>query len=161
MKIRVAPAVCVLAVALAMPVVVHAQDRVPDRAHDRDDNRDDRGRAGAYAGGFVGPEDVQVLYQPDPQSYQPDGNLDAQDAGKSFAIVCTISDSGHLSNCYAEANDLNDQNFVRVAMDNARLWVVGPMLRDGEPSAGQSFRLVCRFDRLDDREAPRVASNGR
>ena len=150
MNIRVAPA-AVLAVVLLLPVVVHAQDRYDDR-------NDDRGRSG---NGYVGPEDVQILYQPDPQNYQPDGNLDANDAGKSFAIVCTISDSGHLGDCYAEPNDLNDQNFVRLAMDNAKRWVIGPTLRDGEPSAGQSFRLVCRFDRLDDREAPRVASNGR
>lgn len=111
--------------------------------------------------GYVGPSDVDILFQPDPVSYQPVGNLDTGDEGKSFGIVCTISYSGRLDNCYAEPNDLNDQNFVRAALNNARKWVVGPQLRDGTPSAGQAFRLVCRFDRVGtrDEEARTIASS--
>lgn len=121
---------------------------------------DDRGR-GDEDTGYVSAEDVNIVYQPTPQNYQPDGNLDASDAGKSFAIDCVISDSGRLGGCYAEDNDLNDQNFVRLALENARQWVVAPQLRNGGESAGRTFRLVCRFDRLSDERAESVASNDR
>ena len=122
---------------------------------------DDRGQTDTRDDAYVSANEVDILYQPAPQNYQPDGNLDATDAGKTFAIVCTISDDGHLSGCYVEDNDLNDQNFVRLALANARQWVVAPQMHDGENSAGHSFRMVCRFDRLGDRTAPAVASNDR
>lgn len=122
---------------------------------------DDRDRTEVRDDAFVSTRDVDILYQPAPQNYQPDGNLDTGDGGKTFAIVCTISGDGHLGSCYAEDNDLNDQNFVRLALANARQWVVGPQLRDGESSAGRSFRMVCRFDRLNGETAPAIASNGR
>ncbi len=125
-----------------------------------DRNTSTRGRDEAMDT-YVSAEDVEILYRPDPQSYQPDGNLDTGDGGKTFVIDCVISESGHLSGCYAEENDLNDQNFVRLALQNARKWVVGPQLRNGEPSAGRTFRLICRFDRMDGERAPTVASNGR
>ncbi len=125
------------------------RNRIDDRA------RDDSERT------YISANEVDVLYQPAPQNYQPDGNLDASDSGKSFAIDCTISGDGHLGNCYAEDNDLNDQNFVRLALANARQWVVAPQLHDGGASAGRTFRMVCRFDRLGDQTAPAIASNGR
>ncbi len=139
---------------------VYDGDTIRPLGQPADRDTSDRSRA-EVMDTYVSADDIQIMYQPEPQSYQPDGNLDAGDAGKAIAIDCVISDSGHLSGCYAEENDLNDQNFVRLALDNARQWVVGPQLRNGEPSAGRTFRLVCRFDRTNSGVAPAIASNGR
>ena len=109
--------------------------------------------------GYVGPSDVEIIYQPEAASYRPTSNVDNGDEGKRFSVVCAISLAGRLNTCYAEPNDINDQNFVRVAIENARKWVVGPQLRDGTPSADQAFRFVCRLDRIDgNATAPQVAS---
>ena len=108
-------------------------------------------------GSYVDSSSVDVVYQPAPQNYRPDGNLDGADGGKAIAIDCTISDSGRLSDCYAEANDINDQNFVRAALNNAQQWVVAQTLRDGEPSAGKAFHIGCRFELVGEVAAPAVA----
>lgn len=105
--------------------------------------------AAALAHGVYVPlSDLNIVSRPQVEPYRPDGNLDLSDSGKAFSMVCTIDGAGHLSNCYAEANTLNDQNFVRHGLNDVGQWVVAPSLRDGQPAAGRQVRITCRFDQV-------------
>jgi len=95
---------------------------------------------------YVGLSELNIVSQPVVEPYRPDGNLDIDDSGKAFSMVCTIAGDGHLSDCYAEPNTLNDQNFVRHGLSDVSQWVVAPSLRDGQPAAGRQVRISCRFD---------------
>lgn len=109
--------------------------------------------------------DLQVVSQPSSQPYRPDGNLDVGDNGKAFSMICTIAPNGHLSDCYAEPNTLNDQNFVRHGLQDVSQWVVAPALRDGRAAAGRQVRITCRVNQMpsdapaDGESGQRLASN--
>ncbi len=104
--------------------------------------------------------DAQVVYQPQPTSYQPDASdLDLADQGKAFDVSCTVGDDGHMQDCKAEPNDMADQNFVRIAVSDVQQFVVGPQTRDGEATAGRQFTVTCAFHRLDGVAPTEVASN--
>ena len=81
--------VCLIALLAVLPAAASAQDA------------------------FVPLSDLDIVSRPQIEPYRPDGNLDMGDNGKAFSMVCTIAGDGHLSDCYAEPNTLNDQNFVR------------------------------------------------
>ena len=92
--------------------------------------------------------DVRVVQQPRPAHYQPDStDYDLADRGKTSAILCTVNTDGRMQDCTAQPNNLADQNFVRIGVDNARDFVVGPEARDGSPTTGRILSLTCRFDR--------------
>lgn len=115
--------------------------------------------AGAMAQTVLRMGDVGVLHQPEPASYQPEGNYDLADAGKTFDIACIVGGDGRLSGCKAMANNIVDQNFVTVALDNASGWVIQPRDHFGKSTAGRTFLLICQFKRSDDVEAtPSLAS---
>ena len=102
--------------------------------------------------------DVVVLYQPEPARYVPDGNdLDLSDQGKSFDVTCIITRSGRMSDCQAEDNDLADQNFVRIAVQNVSRWVVGPQTRNGDSSEGLVLVVTCQFQLQGQRDDRQVA----
>ena len=110
-------------------------------------------------GAYVPLSDLNIVSRPQVAPYRPDGNLDLNDNGKAFSMVCTINGTGHLSDCYAEANTLNDQNFVRHGLNDVGQWVVAPSLRDGQPAAGRQVRITCRFDQVPPEGAQKLASN--
>jgi hypothetical protein len=94
--------------------------------------------------------DVNVVQQPQPAHYQPDAtDYDLADRGKTFDIVCTVGNDGHMADCTAEPNGMFDQNFVRIGVDNARGFVIGAQARDGTSTAGRRLSLTCKFHRAD------------
>ena len=113
----------------------------------------------AQAAGELYMNDVNIVYQPTPASYQPQGSdYDLADAGKSFNIACIVTQGGHLGNCQAQANDLVDQNFIRIAVANVGQWMVGPKARDGGASVGRTFVVTCRYSRKDQPSAISIAN---
>jgi hypothetical protein len=42
-----------------------------------------------------------------------------------------------------------DQNFVRLALDSVRKFVVAPVTHDGQPTAGRTFVVTSEFHRVD------------
>ena len=100
----------------------------------------------ARADSYVGLSDLVILYQPDVKPYRPSGSdVDLADQGKSFDIVCTISHSGHLTDCQAYADNIADRGFVASAVGNLRGWVGGDTTRTGEATEGMKVRLTVRF----------------
>ncbi len=100
--------------------------------------------------------DVNVMQMPKPAQYQPDStDYDLADRGKTFDIVCTVGNDGKMSDCAAQPNNLYDQNFVKIGVDNANGFVVGTRARDGSSTAGRKLSLTCKFNRMggDDTEA--------
>ena len=127
--------VCLIALLAVLPAAASAQDA------------------------FVPLSDLDIVSRPQIEPYRPDGNLDMGDNGKAFSMVCTIAGDGHLSDCYAEPNTLNDQNFVRHGLHDVGQWVVAPNLRDGEAAAGRQVRITCRFDEVQPDAPGKLASN--
>ena len=100
--------------------------------------------------------DVNVVQMPKPAQYQPDStDYDLADRGKTFDIVCTVGDDGKVSDCAAQPNNLYDQNFVKIGVDNANGFVVGTRARDGSSTVGRKLNLTCKFNRMggDEEEA--------
>ncbi len=100
--------------------------------------------------------DVNVMQMPKPAQYQPDStDYDLADRGKTFDIVCTVGNDGKMSDCAAQPNNLYDQNFVKIGVDNANGFVVGTRARDGSSTVGRKLSLTCKFNRMggDDTEA--------
>lgn len=106
--------------------------------------------AGAACAQTVSLGDVSVVYQPEPTGYQPQGSdIDLSDAGKSFDIACRIVAGGKLTSCAVQANEINDVNFLRVAVGNVSQWVLAPRTVDGRPVAGRTLIVTCQFRRTD------------
>lgn len=94
--------------------------------------------------------EVNIVYQPQPSGYQPQGSeIDLSDQGKSFDVSCIIGAEGKLQNCQAGDNDLYDQNFVRIAVANVSQWVMSPQTVDGKSSVGRTLLVTCQFRRAD------------
>jgi len=94
--------------------------------------------------------DVHIMQEPSPAHYQPDStDYDLADRGKTFDIMCTVGVDGHMRDCVAQPNNMFDQNFVRIGVDNARGFVVGARARDGSPTIGRTLSLTCKFNRTD------------
>jgi len=94
--------------------------------------------------------DVQVVQSPAPARYQPDStDYDLADRGKTFDIDCLVAPDGRMHDCQALPNNMYDQNFVRIGVDNARGFVVATRARDGTPTAGRTLSLTCKFSRTD------------
>ncbi len=95
-------------------------------------------------------KDVNVVQQPEPARYQPDStDYDLADKGKTFDIDCTVGPDGKMRDCEAQPNDMLDQNFVKIGVDNARGFVVDRAARDGSSTAGRTLSLTCQFSRAD------------
>ncbi len=95
--------------------------------------------------------DVQVMQSPEPARYQPDStDYDLADRGKTFDIDCLVAADGRMHDCQALPNNMFDQNFVKIGVDNARDFVVGMRARDGSPTAGRVLSLTCKFSRTDE-----------
>lgn len=90
-------------------------------------------------------DDFVFVYQPRSKTYMP-SRSDNPDAGKSFEVGCTVAESGHMAECWAETDNIVDQNIVERAVDNVGRWIVAKRLRTGEPSAGMSFLVVTHVD---------------
>jgi len=94
--------------------------------------------------------DVNIMQQPSPAHYQPDStDYDLADRGKTFDIMCTVGGDGRMQNCVAQPNNMFDQNFVRIGVDNARGFVVGARAHDGSSTIGRTLSLTCKFNRTD------------
>jgi len=94
--------------------------------------------------------DVHIMQEPLPAHYQPDStDYDLADRGKTFDIMCTVGGDGHMRDCVAQPNNMFDQNFVRIGVDNARGFVVGARARDGSSTTGRTLSLTCKFSRTD------------
>ncbi len=103
--------------------------------------------------------DVNVMQSPSPAHYQPDStDYDLADRGKTFDIMCTVGSDGRMQNCIAQPNNMFDQNFVRIGVDNARGFVVGARAHDGSPTVGRTLSLTCKFSRTDGDAAPAPAT---
>ncbi|MGZ3298145.1 MAG: hypothetical protein ACXU8U_05830 [Asticcacaulis sp.] len=95
--------------------------------------------------------DVDIVYQPEPASYRPENtDYDLADQGKRFDIECVIAANGHVRDCQAMQNNLADQNFVRVALDSVKGFIVGPVAHDGLPTAGRTLVITSEFHRTND-----------
>lgn len=93
--------------------------------------------------------DVNIMQTPKPAQYQPDStDYDLADRGKTFDIACTVGTDGRMQDCKAQPNNLYDQNFVKIGVDNAGGFVVGARARDGSPTAGRRLSLTCKFNRM-------------
>ena len=93
--------------------------------------------------------DVNVTQMPKPAQYQPDStDYDLADRGKTFDISCVVGADGKMSDCVAEPNNMYDQNFVKIGVDNARDFVVGTRARDGSSTAGRRLTVTCKFNRM-------------
>lgn len=102
--------------------------------------------------------DVNVMQTPKPAQYQPDStDYDLADRGKTFDIACTVGDDGKMRDCAAEPNNMYDQNFVKIGVDNASGFVVGARARDGSSTAGRRLNLTCKFNRMGQDDAEAVA----
>ena len=94
--------------------------------------------------------DVDVVQHPHPAHYRPDStDYDLADRGKTFDILCTVNTDGRMQDCTAQPNNLADQNFVRIGVDNARYFVIARAAHDGSATAGRVLSLTCRFDPAD------------
>ena len=103
--------------------------------------------------------DVNIVQEPEPAHYQPDStDYDLADRGKTFDIVCTVGNEGKMSDCVAKPNNLYDQNFVKIGVDNARNFVVGVRARDGSSTAGRTLSLTCKFDRANGEDPSATAA---
>ena len=112
--------------------------------------------AAAFAQDALRLGDVNVMQTPKPAQYQPDStDYDLADRGKTFDIACTVGDDGKMRDCAAQPNNMYDQNFVKIGVDNASGFVVGARARDGSLTAGRRLSLTCKFNRMgqDDAEA--------
>lgn len=101
--------------------------------------------AGAAEAGTLTPLSAfDIMYQPRARAYIPDSSDNLDDVGKSFVVECTVDDTGHMEDCHAQDNDIYDEGFVDAAVADISRWVVGRRLKNGESSAGLSFRVTCR-----------------
>ncbi|EGF90174.1 hypothetical protein ABI_31890 [Asticcacaulis biprosthecium C19] len=94
--------------------------------------------------------DVQIVHQPPPSGYQPEGtDFDLADQGKTFDVACAISGDGKLSGCEADENDLYDQKFITIATANVSQWVLAPQTASGQSVAGRTLVVTVQFTRAD------------
>lgn len=99
--------------------------------------------------GTVRLEEVEVLTPPAQSRYQPEGSQDLQDAGKTFDVSCRIADTGNMEDCEASPNDIRDETFVEIAVNNVSQTVIGPVADDGQPTAGRTLIVTAQFHRIE------------
>jgi hypothetical protein len=69
------------------------------------------------------------------------------------AMVCTVTETGHLQDCHVAAELPSGYGFGQAAVDLAGDFLLKPALLDGEPVGGRQVRVAVAFT-TDDPDAP-------